>query len=115
MKRATVRPEDNAKQLYSAAKAQAKAKYVLSLFVAGSTPRSNQAIHSITEICELYLKKRYELDVVDIYGQPEAVKEEQIVVAPTLIKRLPLPLRRLIGDMLNKEKVLVGLDLRPKV
>ena len=100
--------------LTKAAKAQAKAKYVLWLYVAGITPKSQQAIHSVKKICEKYLNDRYELKIVDIYQKRGALKHEQIIVAPTLIKKLPLPLRRLIGNMANTEKVLVGLDLRPK-
>ena len=98
--------------LVQAGKNQAVESYVLRLFVAGITPKSDMAIRSVKDICEEYLKDRYELDIVDIYQQPGMLKEEQVVVAPTLIKKLPLPLRRLIGNMANTEKVLVGLDLR---
>ena len=97
-----------------AAKKNAKTKYVLKLYVAGITPRSKNAIQSVTEICEEYLHGRYELEIIDIYQQPTLAAGEQIIAAPTLIKKLPLPLRRMIGDMANEEKVLVGLDLRPK-
>ncbi len=74
-------------------------RYVLRLYVAGMTPRSSAAIRTITEICEDHLKGRYVLDVVDIYRQPTLARGEQIIAAPTLIKKLPLPLRRMIGDM----------------
>jgi circadian clock protein KaiB len=89
-------------------------KYVLRLYVAGLTPRSTKSIANIREICEEYLKGRYELEVVDIYQQPKLAQGEQIIAAPTLIKKLPLPLRRLIGDMSDKEKFLVGVDLKPR-
>jgi len=89
-------------------------KYVLRLYVAGINPRSSAAIRSITEICEEHLKGRYELEVIDIYQQPTLAKGEQIIAAPTLIKKLPLPLRRFIGNLADKERILVGLDLRPK-
>lgn len=89
-------------------------KYVLRLYVTGITPRSTRAIQNVKKICEENLKGRYELEVIDIYQQPILAKDEQIIAAPTLIKKLPLPLRRLIGDMSDKERVLVGLDLRPK-
>ena len=89
-------------------------KYILRLYVAGLTPRSTKAITNVKEICETHLKGRYELDVVDIYQQPKLAQGEQIIAAPTLIKKLPLPLRRLIGDMSDAEKFLVGIDLRPK-
>jgi len=88
--------------------------FVLRLYVTGLTPRSTQAIHSIKDICEEELEGRYELEVIDLAKQPELAKEENIIAAPTLVKHLPLPLRRLIGDLSNRERVLLGLDLRPK-
>ena len=94
--------------------ANAKEKYVLRLYVTGMTPKSINAIENIRKICEENLKGRYELEVIDIYQQPEYAKKENILAAPTLIKKLPLPLRRFIGDMSNEEKILVGLDLVPK-
>jgi circadian clock protein KaiB len=106
--------ESTAAALARAAKAQAKAHYVLKLYVAGVTPHSDAAIRSVTETCETHLKGRYTLEIIDIYQQPTLAKGEQIIAAPTLIKKLPLPLRKLIGDMANRDKVLVGLDLRPK-
>ena len=89
-------------------------KYILRLYVTGITPRSTKAIVNFKKICEEYLKGRYELEVIDIYQQPKLAKGEQIIAAPTLIKKLPLPLRRLIGDMSDTEKFLVGIDLRPR-
>jgi circadian clock protein KaiB len=86
-------------------------KYVLRLYVSGSTSKSALAIGNIKRICEQHLKNRYDLEVIDIYQQPHLAREEQIVAVPTLIKRSPPPLRRLIGDMSNQEKVLLGLDL----
>jgi circadian clock protein KaiB len=85
--------------------------YVLRLFVAGQTPRSVHAITNIKRICEDHLKGRYELEVIDLYQQPQLARGEQIIAVPTLVKKLPLPLRRLIGDMSNTSRVLVGLDL----
>ena len=90
-------------------------KYVLRLYVAGTTPRSVQAVTNIKKICEEHLHGRCDLEVIDIYQQPTLAKGEQIIAAPTLIKKLPLPLRKFIGDMADKERILVGLDLRPKV
>ena len=87
--------------------------YRLRLYVAGSTPQSQRAIANIKQICERHLAGRFELEVVDIYQQPQLTAGEQIVAAPTLIKKLPLPLRRLVGDLSSLERVLVGLDLRP--
>jgi len=88
--------------------------YLLRLYITGITPRSTLAIQNVKKICEENLKGRYELEVIDIYQQPELAHDAQIIAAPTLIKKLPLPLRKLIGDMSNKERILVGLDLRPK-
>ena len=97
-----------------AAQAGKTQQYVLRLYVAGINPRSSEAIRSITEICEEHLKGHYELEIVDIYQQPTLAKGEQIIAAPTLIKKLPQPLRRFIGSLADKERILVGLDLRPK-
>jgi circadian clock protein KaiB len=77
------------------------------------TPRSTRAIEKVRTICEEHLHGRYDLEVIDIYQQPALAQGEQILAAPTLIKRLPLPLRRVIGDMSNTDRVLLGLDLRP--
>jgi circadian clock protein KaiB len=89
-------------------------RYVLRLYVSGATPRSAEAIANLSEICEERLKGRYDLQVIDIYQQPELASERQIVAVPTLIKQLPLPLRRLVGDLSKEERVLVGLDLLPR-
>ncbi len=89
-------------------------RYLLRLYITGTTKRSMRAIASVRKICEEHLKGRYELEVIDIYQQKGLAKEANIVAAPTLIKKLPLPLRKMIGDMANTERILVGLDLRPK-
>jgi circadian clock protein KaiB len=88
--------------------------YVLRLYVTGMTPRSVRAIANVKTICEEHLKGRYELEVTDLYQRPQLAEGEQIIAAPTLIKKLPLPLRKIIGDLSNAERVLVGLDLRRK-
>ena len=98
--------------LEKAAADRATERYVLRLYIAGLTPRSTQAIQNIRRICEEHLEGRYDLQVVDIYQQPVLAEGEQIIAAPTLIKKLPLPLRRFIGDMSRTEKILLGLDLR---
>ena len=87
---------------------------MLRLYVTGQTPRSVLAIENMRKICAEHLSERYTLEVIDIYQHPEACQEQQIIAAPTLIKVLPHPLRRIIGDLSNTEKVLVGLDLRPR-
>jgi circadian clock protein KaiB len=86
--------------------------YVLRLYVTGATPRSMRAISNIRKICEQYLAGRYDLEVVDIAEHPVLAEGEQIIAAPTLIKKLPLPLRRFIGDMSQTDRILLGLDLR---
>jgi circadian clock protein KaiB len=89
-----------------------QSKYVLRLYVTGTTPRSQQAISNIRDICEEHLRGRYRLEVLDIYQRPRLAAGEQIVALPTLIKELPLPIRRFIGDLSDTEKILVGLDLK---
>ena len=103
-----------ARALMKKAKESDKQKYVLRLYVAGMTPQSLQAIQNITRICEESLKGRYDLRVIDIYQQPTLAQGEQIIAVPTLIKKLPQPLRKFIGNMVNKEKILLGLDLQPQ-
>ena len=96
-----------------ALKAPAKEeKYILRLYVTGATLRSARAILNIKTICEQQLRGRYHLEVIDIHQQPVLAKGEQIVATPTLIKSLPLPIRRFIGDMSRAEHILLGLDLR---
>jgi circadian clock protein KaiB len=96
----------------TAISARGKEQYVLRLYVAGLTPRSRHAIANITSICEEYLQGRYDLEVIDVFKRPVLAREEQIVATPTLVKKLPAPLRRLIGDLSEREKVLIGLDVR---
>jgi circadian clock protein KaiB len=88
-------------------------RYILKLYVTGMTSRSARAIENLQTFCERHLAGRYELQIIDVYQQPELTRTEQIVAIPTLIKKLPLPLRRLIGDMSDEERVLVGLDILP--
>ena len=105
---------DSKEEFEKAMQQSANEKYVLRLYVTGMTPKSINAIENIRKICEENLQGRYDLEVIDIYQQPEYAKKEQLLAAPTLIKKLPLPLRKFIGDMSNKEKIIVGLDLVPK-
>jgi circadian clock protein KaiB len=86
--------------------------YILKLYVAGQSPKSVSAIANLKKLCEANLQGRYVLDVIDLYQQPQLAQGEQIIAVPTLIRKLPSPLRRIIGDMSNTERVLVGLDLR---
>ena len=96
----------------SAIKNPSSEKYILHLYVAGMNPKSLQAVENIKRICEEYLPGRYQLDVIDIYQQPILAKNGQIVAAPTLVKELPLPLRKLIGSMSDTDRVLVGMDVQ---
>jgi circadian clock protein KaiB len=90
-------------------------RYKLRLFVTGSTPRSTRAIENMRRICEESLRGRYDLEVIDVYENPEATRELQVVATPTLVKVLPEPLRRIIGDLSDTERVLAGLNLTPFV
>lgn len=86
--------------------------YSLRLYITGQTPRSAASIRNLREVCDEFLEGRFELQVIDLYQRPELAKDAQVVAAPTLIKKLPLPLRRLVGDLSNKNEVLMGLDLK---
>lgn len=92
-------------------KSPRRAEYVLRLYVTGSTPRSLKAISNLKKFCEEHFPDEYDLEVIDIYKNPEAVREAQIVAAPTLVKKLPAPLRRFVGDLSNKQKLLIGMGL----
>ena len=104
--------ESNLNAEYEAAlDASKNNNFILKLYVAGSTSRSLAAITNIRNFCEDHLQNRYRLEVIDIYQQPASARENQVVAAPTLVKLLPPPLRRMIGDFSNEERILVGLDL----
>jgi circadian clock protein KaiB len=95
----------------SAYETAVESEYKLSLFITGASPNSSRAITNLKNICETYLKGRYELEVIDVYQQPKIAESEQVIALPLLIKRLPAPVRRLIGDMSDVDKVLRGLGL----
>lgn len=88
-------------------------EFNLRLYVAGQTPKSLAAIANLQKICEENLAGRYKIEVIDLVVQPQLAAGDQIVAIPTLVRRLPPPLKRMIGDLSNSEKVIVGLDLRP--
>jgi len=88
-------------------------EYVLTLFVTGTSPRTQVAIDNLNRICAQELDGRYELEIVDVLEDPQRAEDERILATPTLIKQLPPPLRRVIGDLSDKEKVLLGLEVRP--
>lgn len=102
----------NAREDFERALADRKTKrYILRLYVSGATFKSMRAISNIRKICKEHLKDRFELEVIDTYQKPEMARTDQIVALPTLIKELPPPLRRVIGDLSDADRVLVGLDL----
>jgi circadian clock protein KaiB len=88
-------------------------KYLIKLYITGRTPRSQQAIRSLERICEEELGGRYELVVIDVLERPQLAENEKILATPTVVKELPIPIRRIIGDLSDTERVLLGLDLRP--
>jgi circadian clock protein KaiB len=107
-------PPDTTAEYERLLRAGDTAHYVLRLYVTGMTPRSQRAIENLRRTCEEHLKGRYELEVVDVYQHPTLAEGEQIIAAPTLVKVLPLPLRRLVGDLSDQGRVLLGLDLRQR-
>lgn len=107
-------PRDISEILEKSLQETVKHKYILSLYVAGTTPRSARAIENVKKICEEQLKGCYDLEIIDVYQEPEKAKQEQLIALPTLIKSLPAPLRRIIGDLSDRERVLVGLDMKQK-
>lgn len=107
-------PHDSTKAFEQALASPQEIRYVLVLYIIGMSPRSLRAIANVKNICEEYLQGSYELEVIDLHQHPQLAKGEQIIAVPTLIKKLPPPLRHIIGDLSNTEHVLVGLDLRKK-
>jgi circadian clock protein KaiB len=89
--------------------------FQLRLYVAGQTPKSLQAFANLKKICEEHLMGRYQIEVIDLIENPQLAKGDQILAIPTLVRKLPQPLRKIIGDLSNTERVLVGLDLRSDV
>jgi circadian clock protein KaiB len=91
-----------------------KAEWELRLYVAGQTPKSLAAFANLQRICEEHLAGRYEIEVIDLMKNPQLARGDQILALPTLVRKLPEPVRKIIGDLSNTERVLVGLDLRPR-
>ena len=108
------REKTSTEEFEKAAAKRDRAKYVLRLYVTGMTPKSTLAIANVRKLCEKHLAGCYKLKVIDIYQQPKLARGEQIIATPTLIKKQPLPLRRLIGDMSDTERFLAGIDLKPR-
>jgi circadian clock protein KaiB len=90
------------------------ARWNLRLYVAGQTPRSLTAFKNLKEICEEYLKGQYHIEVIDLMENPTLARGDQILAIPTLVRKLPQPIRKIIGDLSNTERVLVGLDIQPR-
>lgn len=91
------------------------AKWRLRLYVAGNTPNSIAAFANLKDICEVHLGGRYQIEIVDLLENPTLAKGDQIVAIPTLVRRLPFPVKKIIGDLSNRDRVLVGLDLKPAI
>jgi circadian clock protein KaiB len=89
-------------------------RWDLRLYVAGQTPRAQRALENLMKLCEAHLAGKYQIEVIDLLKQPQLARGDQIVAVPTLVRKLPEPMRKIIGDLSNTEKVLVGLDLRPR-
>jgi len=106
--------DDSFEEFKRAAKRKAKEKYILKLYVSGMTSRSLQAIENLKKICEDQLSGCYDLQVIDIGQQPELLTSEDIIATPTLVKELPKPIRKIIGDLSDRERILVALNLQPK-
>jgi len=92
----------------------AEKAYSLRLYVAGQTPKSVLALKNLKEICEQHLLGRYDIEIIDLLENPQLARGDQILAVPTLVRRLPEPIKKIIGDLSNRERVLVGLDLRPR-
>lgn len=113
-KQETRKPTDSTAEYERALAGRDEQVYVLRLYISGVSPKSVRALTNLKKFCEEHLAGRYELEVIDVYQQPALAAGEQIVAVPTLIKKLPAPLRRMIGDMSDTERILVGIDLKPK-
>lgn len=108
------KPVDSIGAFETATRTKKDEHYVLTLYVAGTTAGSVRAVEALRELCDAHLEGRFVLEVVDVYQQPALARDEQIIALPTLVKRLPSPMRRILGDLSDKQRLLVGLDLKPK-
>jgi circadian clock protein KaiB len=101
------------KQITGDKKAMKKAEWQLRLYIAGQTSRSRAAFVHLDRICKTHLAGRYEIEVIDLIENPKLAANDQILAVPTLVRKLPPPIRKIIGDLSNEERVLVGLDMKP--
>jgi circadian clock protein KaiB len=99
----------------TAADEPGQAVYVLRLYVTGTTPKSTRAVHNLIQLCQEYLAGRYDLEVIDIYQQPALAQAEDIIAVPTLLKKQPLPVRKLLGDLSNAQQLVASLGLYPSL
>lgn len=106
-----MRPKPERTKADSTKPDKAKHEYVLKLFITGATPNSTRAVENLTQICEDHIKGKYSLEIIDVYQQQAVAEEEQLIALPFLIKKFPLPERRMIGDLSDKAKVLKGLGI----
>ncbi len=104
----------NAKREAPAASRPKAETWELRLYIAGTTPRAIRALANLQRLCEAHLAGQYQIEVIDLLEKPQLAKGDQIFAVPTLVRKLPVPVRKIIGDLSNTEKVLVGLDLRPR-
>ncbi len=107
-------PQNRSKDYEKATRKREPAKYTLRLYIAGMTPASQRAVLNVQSICAEYLDGQYELEVIDLFQQPILAEGDQIIAVPTLVKKLPAPLRKFIGDLSDRERILFGLDLKKK-
>jgi len=98
----------------AARKKSASDEWILRLYVAGQSARASAALRNLEAICEEHLAGRYRIEVIDLLKQPQLARGDQIVAVPTLVRHLPPPMKKIIGDLSNQDRVLVGLDLRPR-
>ena len=107
------KPRPSTAAFETAAERAGAQRYVLRLYIAGTTPASSRSVENLRAICDEHLSGRYELMVVDVFQQPDLAKDAQIIAIPTLIKQFPEPVRRIVGDISSEHRVLIGLDLEP--
>ncbi len=105
-------PADTTAAFEKALADESRARYLFTLYVAGVRPRSQRAIENVRRLCEQHLPGRYELQIIDIYQQPELAEVAQVIAAPTLVKKIPLPIQRLIGDLTREGSLLVSLGIK---
>jgi len=108
------KPVDSTRSFRAATKRSSGDEYELKLYIAGGTPGSTAAVEALSAICEQHLRGRYQLQIIDVYQQPELARAQQIIAVPTLLKQRPEPMRRILGDLSDEHRVLTGLDLKPR-